>query len=43
MVRLGEYGKLNYDGRTFSESKIFLPYPQDQVDLYPILRKNQNI
>jgi starch-binding outer membrane protein, SusD/RagB family len=37
MVRLEEYGELSYDGRTFSESKIFLPYPQAQVDLLPLL------
>jgi hypothetical protein len=37
MVRLGEYAELSYDGRTFSESKIFLPYPQLQVDLLPLL------
>lgn len=38
MVRLGRYDELSYDGRTFSESKIFLPYPQDQVDKTPILK-----
>lgn len=38
MVRLGRYNELNYDGRTFSESKIFLPYPQTQVDLLPGLK-----
>lgn len=38
MVRLGKYTELNYDGRTFSEAKIFLPYPQNQVDLLPPLR-----
>lgn len=43
MVRLGEYDELTYDGRTFAEGKIFLPYPQAQVDLYPVLRDNQNI
>lgn len=42
MIRLGEFDELSYDGRTFSESKTFLPYPQAQVDLYPILRENQN-
>jgi hypothetical protein len=41
MIRLGKFNELNYDGRTFSDSKIFLPYPQAQVDLYPILRDNQ--
>jgi starch-binding outer membrane protein, SusD/RagB family len=38
MVRLGRYDELSYDGRTFSPSKIFLPYPQDQVDKTPILK-----
>lgn len=37
MIRLGEYDELNYDGRTFTQDKIFLPYPQAQRDLYPIL------
>ena len=38
MVRLGKYDELNYDGRTgFGEDKIFLPYPQNQVDQLPIL------
>ncbi|WP_243347207.1 RagB/SusD family nutrient uptake outer membrane protein [Parabacteroides sp. FAFU027] len=39
MVRLGKYAELSYDGRTFAESKIFLPYPQNQVDLLPVLKK----
>lgn len=43
MVRLGKYNELNYDGRTtFDDSKIFLPYPQTQVDLLPVLRQNQS-
>jgi starch-binding outer membrane protein, SusD/RagB family len=42
LIRLGQFNQLTYDGRTFSESKTFLPYPQAQVDLYPILRENQN-
>jgi hypothetical protein len=37
MVRLGRYDELSYDGRTFTENKIFLPYPQPQVDLLPSL------
>ncbi|MDP2888486.1 MAG: RagB/SusD family nutrient uptake outer membrane protein [Bacteroidota bacterium] len=41
MVRLAKYSELSYDGRTFTESKIFLPYPQNQVDLLPVLGKNQ--
>jgi len=41
MVRLAKYSDLSYDGRTFTEAKIFLPYPQNQVDLLPVLGKNQ--
>jgi len=41
MIRLGEYDELTYDGRTFSENRIFLPYPQAQVDFYPKLREIQ--
>ncbi|SNR70379.1 RagB/SusD family nutrient uptake outer membrane protein [Lutibacter flavus] len=40
MVRLENYNELSYDGRTFSEDKIFLPYPQAQVDKLPILKGN---
>jgi hypothetical protein len=39
MVRLGKYAELSYDGRTFTDAKIFLPYPQAQVDLLPALKK----
>jgi len=38
MIRLGKYSELSYDGRTFTEAKIFLPYPQVQVDLLPGLK-----
>jgi hypothetical protein len=38
MIRLGKTSELSYDGRTFNESKIFLPYPQNQVDLLPALK-----
>lgn len=38
MIRLGKSSELSYDGRTFNESKIFLPYPQNQVDLLPALK-----
>lgn len=38
MVRLGKYDQLSYDGRTFTEDKTFLPYPQNQVDLLPALK-----
>ncbi len=37
MVRLEKYDELSYDGRTFTADKIFLPYPQNQVDLIPLL------
>lgn len=37
MVRLGEYNELSYDGRSFNESLIYLPYPQLQVDQLPAL------
>lgn len=39
MVRLGEYDELSYDGRTFTENKAFLPYPQAQLDLLPGLSR----
>jgi len=39
MVRLGRTADLSYDGRTFSMDKEFLPYPQAQVDLLPILKQ----
>ncbi len=32
MVRLKKYDVLSYEGRTFTEDLIFLPYPQAQVD-----------
>ena len=41
MVRYEKYDELSYDGRTFTPDKIFLPYPQGQVDLYPVLRDNE--
>jgi len=41
MIRLGKYNELSYDGRTFSEDKTFLPYPQNQVDQLPVLGENQ--
>ena len=37
MVRLGKTNELSYDGRTFTENKTYLPYPQNQVDLLPVL------
>jgi hypothetical protein len=40
MVRLGKTEELSYEGRTFTAGKTFLPYPQAQVDLLPILKQN---
>ncbi|MEH6681763.1 MAG: RagB/SusD family nutrient uptake outer membrane protein [Sediminicola sp.] len=37
LIRLERYGELSYDGRTFTEDKVFLPYPQAQIDRLPIL------
>ncbi|MCU4155868.1 RagB/SusD family nutrient uptake outer membrane protein [Carboxylicivirga sp. A043] len=41
MVRLGNYAELSYEGRTFTEDKIYLPYPQNQVDQLPVLKDYQ--
>ncbi len=41
MIRLGDLDELSYDGRSFSPDKTFLPYPQGQVDLYPVLDEIQ--
>jgi hypothetical protein len=40
MVRLQRYDELSYEGRNFTEAKIFLPYPQPQLDLLPRLVQN---
>lgn len=40
MIRLGRTDELSYDGRTFSQTQAFLPYPQAQVDQFPILEDN---
>jgi hypothetical protein len=37
MLRLEDYAALSYDGRTFTAEKVYLPYPQAQVDLLPLL------
>ena len=42
MVRLGQTDELSYDGRSFSPDKTFLPYPQTQIDLAPILGDTSN-
>jgi len=39
MVRLGKNVELSYEGRSFTDNKKFLPYPQNQVDLLPVLKK----
>ncbi len=39
MIRLGRTDQLSYDGRTFTDDKTFLPYPQNQVDVLPNLEK----
>ena len=39
MVRLGKNAELSYEGRSFTDNKKFLPYPQNQVDLLPVLKK----
>jgi starch-binding outer membrane protein, SusD/RagB family len=42
MIRLENYGELSYNGRTFSAPEdLYLPYPQNQVDLLPVLRSEQ--
>ena len=38
MIRLKRYSDLSYDGRTFTEEKAYLPYPQNQVDRLPVLK-----
>ncbi len=38
MIRTGNYAALTYDGRTFTADKIYLPYPQNQVDQIPALQ-----
>ncbi len=37
MVRYENYDELSYGGRNFTEDKVYLPYPQAQVDLLPVL------
>lgn len=39
LIRLQKYSELNYDGREFDQTKTFLPYPQVQVDLLPVLKQ----
>lgn len=42
MIRLERTGELSYDGRTFTTDKKFLPYPQAQVDQFPVLQSTSN-
>jgi hypothetical protein len=42
MIRLEQYNELSYDGRTFNPNLLYLPYPQNQVDLIPALREAAN-
>jgi starch-binding outer membrane protein, SusD/RagB family len=41
MVRLAKYSELSYENRTFTQDLIYLPYPQNQVDMLPVLRDKQ--
>lgn len=41
LIRSGVTAPLSYDGRTFSIEKTYLPYPQGQVDILPILGTHQ--
>ncbi len=40
MLRLERYSELSYDGRSFSPDKAYLPYPQGQVDQFPVLDRD---
>lgn len=42
MLRQGNTSALSYEGRTFSNDKAYLPYPQNQVDLLPPLAAAAN-
>ncbi|MBN8578833.1 MAG: RagB/SusD family nutrient uptake outer membrane protein [Cytophagales bacterium] len=42
LIRLGNLNELNYDGRTFTANKTYLPYPQNQIDQLPALRTANN-
>ncbi|TRZ43664.1 RagB/SusD family nutrient uptake outer membrane protein [Robertkochia solimangrovi] len=41
LIRNGRIDELSYDGRTFSADKTYLPYPQSQVDRFPLLQDLQ--
>ena len=38
MARLEKYAELSYEGRTFTAGLRYLPYPQAQVDQFPVLQ-----
>jgi len=40
LVRLKQYDELSYEGRVFTEDKIYLPYPQARVDALSQLEGN---
>lgn len=42
MIRLNRTSELSYEGRTFTMDKEFLPYPQEQVDQFPVLGTTTN-
>ncbi|MEN6453020.1 MAG: RagB/SusD family nutrient uptake outer membrane protein [Prolixibacteraceae bacterium] len=42
LVRLEKFNELSYDGRSFQKELIYLPYPQNQVDLLPVLKTAAN-
>lgn len=42
MIRLERTGELSYGGRTFTMDKEFLPYPQAQIDQFPVLQETSN-
>ena len=42
MIRLEKTDELSYGGRTFTMDKKFLPYPQPQVDQFPVLEGSAN-
>lgn len=41
LIRWEKYDELSYDGRVFTKNLSYLPYPQTQVDLLPILREKK--
>lgn len=42
MIRLERAGELSYNGRNFTMDKEFLPYPQAQLDQFPVLQGANN-